>query len=110
MNTTTENTNLQTTSTPVGTESNGTVRFSSDVLSKICMTAAAQVRGVENVAISTLSVEEAGVTIALSFAAGYQVPLLEAAHQVQQSVKDAIQNMTGLMVSAVNVTVKAIIL
>ncbi len=51
----------------------------------------------------TMSDDRVQVDLALNIAYGYGIPAVS--HEVQEKVKTAIENMTGLIVSAVNVRI-----
>jgi len=104
----------------------GTILISEEV---ICTIAAAAVLEVEGVAgLNTnigsdiaemlgvknqskgikISVEEENVTLDCSIVVGYEYDVIEVAKNVQASVKNAVESMTGFQVQRVDVAVSAI--
>ena len=56
-----------------------------------------------------ISIEEGEATIEISIAVKMGIHILQAAKEVQTKVKDAVETMTGLHVSAVNVNIDAVL-
>ena len=98
----------------------GTLRISQEVIATIASCAATEVAGVAGLAVHTahiknlstksavnksivvdLSDDVAVIDVRLNLYAGARIPTVSEA--VQQAVKDAVQNMTGITVSKVNV-------
>ena len=112
--------------TKIKKEGTGAVSISDDVLAVIAGTAALEAEGVAGLmgyypgnkqkavrkqmskGISVL-VNEGRVVANLSITAKFGAKLHEVAKDVQQRVKKEIENMTGLVLSEVNVTVGAIV-
>ena len=102
----------------------GSLQISMGVIAKIAQTATMEVEGVKAVSCGTVGVrgmmrrvasrpvivefndDVADLTINLIAQYGYKIPSL-CAH-VQQNVKDAVQNMTGVTVSRVNIIVAGV--
>lgn len=104
----------------------GTVQIADDVVAIIAGIAATEVEGVSSMAggltkdlISKLGVKnlskgvkvevtegEVSVEVSLNVAYGYNVP--DVSTKVQEKVKSAIENMTGLTVSEVNVKIAGV--
>ena len=98
----------------------GTLRISQEVIATIASCAATEVAGVAGLAVHTaniknqftknavnksivvnLSDEVAVIDVRLNLYSGTRIP--SVSEEVQQAVKDAVQNMTGITVSKVNV-------
>lgn len=101
----------------------GTLRISRDVLSTIAKTAASEVEEVHGLAVLsgdnikgllvkpkpvdvTLNDELAVVELHLVLKQGVKIPAVS--QKVQKAVKEAIQNMTAITVSGVNVVIEGI--
>ncbi len=107
-------------------DESGEVRVSEEVVTIIAGLAATEVEGVSSMAgnitneiVSKLGMknlskgifveiidEEIKVDVALNIAYGYAIPEISA--KVQEKVKSAIENMTGLTVAVVNVRVASV--
>lgn len=107
-------------------ESIGTVQIADDVVAMIASLAATEVDGVSAMAgnvtnelVSKLGMKNlskgvrvevlsgiVNVDVALNIAYGYSIP--EVSAKVQERVKSAIENMTGLEVSIVNVRIASV--
>ena len=87
-------------------ECKGTLRISQDVLSEIAAAAACEIDGTV-CKKSDISVKYCGgaseISIALSLKPG--VRAAACAEAVQESVRDSVQNMTGITVSRVNIKI-----
>ncbi len=105
----------------VTTNESGTVNYSNDVLAKIAALATEEVEGVAGTSGGSLSdmlgvknrgikvdLAEGSVSFDLNIVIEYGKKLHEVAGNVQEGVKKAIENMTGLNVSAVNVNVHSL--
>jgi uncharacterized alkaline shock family protein YloU len=99
----------------------GTINYSNDVLAKIASLATAEVEGVAGTSGGSLSdilgvknrgikvdLAEQSVSFDLNIVIEYGKKLHEVAKAVQDNVKKAIENMTGLQVAAVNVNVHSL--
>ena len=112
--------------TEIKKENSGAVAISDDVLVVIAGTAALESEGVVSIIGShpaenrkaarkqmargiNIQVSEGAVKAALSITARFGAKLHEVALDVQRKVKAEIENMTGLMVEEINVTVAAIV-
>lgn len=106
--------------TEIKRESGGSVRIADEVLMKIAATAAMEAEGVLRLAQATgkrkqptkctsVVVKNKSVTIAIMIAVRFGAKIHEVSADVQKRVKSAVETMTGLAVSDVNVTVGAII-
>lgn len=104
----------------------GEVRIADEVIAIIAGLAATEVEGVSSMAgnitnelVSKLGMKNlskgikvevtdntASVEVALNIAFGYAIP--EVSAKVQEKVKTAIENMTGLEVSSVNIRIAAV--
>ncbi|HIW54023.1 MAG TPA: Asp23/Gls24 family envelope stress response protein [Candidatus Ruthenibacterium merdigallinarum] len=103
----------------------GSLQISTDVIAKIARLATLEVDGVqavcgENLGVKgllpkaralkpievSLSEDVAQITVSIQVRYGSKVPAL--AEKVQESVKSAVQNMTGITVSKVNVVVAGV--
>ena len=103
----------------------GSLKISQDVIATIAKIATLEIDGVDSVSTTNtgikglitktnyikpikidLSEEVVGVQISIVVKNGYKIPVL--AEAVQQSVKNAIQSMTGLAVSRVDVIISGI--
>lgn len=110
-------------------ENMGIVKISDEVVSVIAGLAAAEIKGIVGMSaglaggitqiFSTkknlskgvkVTVGEESATIDLVVVVEYGVKIPEVASAVQDSVKKAVESMTGLVVSAVNVYVQSIVL
>ena len=102
---------------------NGQIKIADEVIAIIAATAAAEIEGVVAAGSKTaeffgkknlakgvkVSVEEGEAIIDVEIAVKFGVKLNEAARNVQVKVKNAVETMTGLDVSTVNVTIAAVI-
>jgi uncharacterized alkaline shock family protein YloU len=109
--------------TEIKKESGGVVRISNEVLMVIAGTAAMEADGVLRLAwlpngraarkqmakCTGVVVKNKVVVIKLSIAVRFGAKIHEVSADVQKRVKSAIETMTGLTVSEVNVTVNAIV-
>lgn len=57
----------------------------------------------------TVAIEGSRATISIEVKVEYGVNMYEAAHKLQKCVKDAVEQMTGLVVDKVNVIIKGIV-
>lgn len=110
-----------------GNELNGKVVFADDVVATIASLAASEVEGVFEMSGTTfegigerlgmknytkgtkveVGTVECAVDMVLSVKYGYRIQ--EVCQNVQRSVKEAIENMTGLHVVEVNISVNAVV-
>ena len=106
----------------------GKIQINDDVIATISSLAAVEVEGIVSIAGGSSLAEvwggkglKKGVSVTTDEAANYVVIDLEvnieygvdvykAAHQLQRAVKNAVENMTGLTVKAVNVKISGIVL
>lgn len=103
-------------------QTQGSVKISQDVIASIARFATLEVDGVERVSANSAGVrgllnkvsyskpirvqlDDDVVNVEVSIIAKYGVNIPETASSVQQSVKNAVQSMTGLAVSRVDVIV-----
>jgi len=101
----------------------GTIRYNEDVLRTMIGIALSQVEGVAGVEsrvagnilarksyshINKITVEEKKVSVDISIVARYGMLLRECAQNVQRKIKENIEEMTDLLVAAVNVTVASL--
>ena len=103
----------------------GTLRISSNVIATIAKSAAAEVEGIYDIAkipsdlkgmfgrvqpVKPVSVEItdeiAEITVNVILTGGYKIPVV--AENVQKSVKESVQSMTGITVSKVNMVVAGV--
>lgn len=107
-------------------ESAGTIKIADDVIACIAGLAATEVEGVDSMAgnvtkdlIAKLGVrdlsrgvklgidgDEVSLALSLNIAYGYSIPAVT--NQVQDKVKNAVENMTGLHVTDVSITVAGV--
>ena len=107
-------------------EANGSINISEEVISSLVREAVSQIEGVaglsntsgaelvELIGIKTLSKgvkvevteEHVSVNMALNLKYGYSIP--DVCEKVQEKVKNAIENMTGLMVLDVNIKIAGV--
>ncbi len=105
----------------VTTNESGSVNYSNDVLAKIAALATEEVDGVSGTSGGSLSdmlgvknrgikveLTEQEVSFDLNIVIEYGKKLHEVSKNVQENVKKAIENMTGLSVAAVNVHVHSL--
>jgi len=108
-------------------DSGGTVLVSEDVIAKIASTAALEVQGVASVipkpsnitsfmsrknsskSVAILT-NDLGTTIDIYLKLQGGIRISEVALQVQENIKEAVQNMTGRVVNKVNVHISDIVL
>ncbi|HOE97588.1 MAG TPA: Asp23/Gls24 family envelope stress response protein [Candidatus Sumerlaeota bacterium] len=106
----------------------GRIQINNDVIATIASLAAVEVDGIVSVAGGSSLAEvwgskgmKKGITVTTDEATGnatidlevnveYGVDVYKAAHQLQRSVKNAVESMTGLHVDAVNVSISSIVL
>jgi len=104
----------------------GTILISDEVICTIAAAAVLEVEGVESLNTNIgsdlaemlgvknqskgikISVEEENVTLDCSIVVGYEYDVIEVAKNVQASVKNAVESMTGFQVQRVDVAVSAI--
>lgn len=101
----------------------GSVSYANDVIAKIAALAADEIDGVAGLAGGGLSemwgkkniakgvkitIEESQVNIEMSITVTYGIKIHEVCKSVQDNIKKAIENMTGLKVVAVNINVVGI--
>ncbi|MCL6559874.1 MAG: Asp23/Gls24 family envelope stress response protein [Firmicutes bacterium] len=87
----------------------GKLTISNSALSAIAGHAASSVEGVSSTGrISVLSEQEGIVVIEISPTINYGCPLHVVAGEIQQKVKQAVEEMTGLQVKEVNIQVKGL--
>ncbi|MDL2236296.1 Asp23/Gls24 family envelope stress response protein [Christensenellaceae bacterium OttesenSCG-928-K19] len=89
-------------------KSHGTVAFSEKVLARISEIAAAQVSGVASLKISGIETTGERVKMSVFTTLEYGPSVVETARQIQGAIKSAVQDMTGLTVSEVNVDVRSL--
>ena len=96
----------------------GNIHISEEVLAAISAAAALEVEGVTSLANPSkknaakgvhIKLEEEMVVVAMSVLMAYGHTIPEVGKAVQEAVKTAIESMTGLEVSAVNVSVTGIV-
>jgi uncharacterized alkaline shock family protein YloU len=105
----------------VATNESGTINYANDVLAKIASLATDEVEGVVGMSGGSLSdmfgvknrgirvsLEDNTVNVDLNIIVEYGKKLHEVSNAVQKNVKKAIENMTALEVTAVNVYVSSI--
>lgn len=104
---------------------NGSLQISSEVIAKIARLAALEIDGVKDVCAGTAGVkgllgrvapqkpvcvelleDVAEITVHLQVLYGSKIPTV--CEKVQQSVKNAVQNMTSITVSRVNIVVSGV--
>jgi len=103
----------------------GTVRISEEVAAAIASIATEEVQGVAEIVGSKhstligggkkspgkgirIALEENGAVVELSIIVTYGSVLLEVAENVQKSVKNSVENMTGISVREVNVSIDGV--
>ncbi len=99
----------------------GTINYSNDVLAKIAALATDEVEGVAGTSGGSLSdmlgvknrgihvtLEDKSVSIDINVVIEYGKKLHDVSKSVQENVKKAIENMTGLTVESVNVHVHSL--
>ena len=105
------------------TEAEGSVNISEDVISTIAVEAIKEIEGVGGIGSVTrremtkkntvrgvrITISEEQVTVDAVILVAYGFSITETARQVQSSVTKAVGDMTGLNVTAVNVTVSGIV-
>ena len=96
----------------------GNIHISEEVLAAISAAAALEVEGVSSLTNPSkknaakgvhIKLEEEQVVVTLSVLMSYGHTIPEVGRAVQEAVKNAIESMTGLAVSAVNVSVGGIV-
>lgn len=103
----------------------GSLRISQDVIAAIASHAASEIQGVipvENMGAIRNIVTKKGISKPISINLADDIAVIDmmvnlkdgtkipaASEQVQQAVKDAVQNMTGITVSKVNIQVAGIV-
>lgn len=106
--------------------SEGSLHISTDVLSKITQMATAEVEGVHAVSVGSTGVKNlfgkapgqrpiivtfndgiAEILVHVIVLYGYKIPQLS--EKVQENVKSAVQSMTGIMVSKVNIVIAGVV-
>ena len=105
------------------TEDNGKINISEDVIASIAAISASEVEGIASLTSSSVDIAEflgkkstskgvkiqgADIDIYISVKFGYVIPTV--AKQVQDSVSNAIESMSGLTINSVNVHVTGILL
>jgi len=113
--------------TKLKSEGTGAIRIADDVLAVIAGTAALEAEGVAGLAgnysndinnkavrknmIKGVAVKVTGDSVALSLAISVKLgaKLQEVSREVQQRVKGAIETMTGLAVSEINISIGALV-
>jgi len=103
-------------------ESVGTVRISDAVVAHIASIAAAEVEGIVNLAGNTsktagktakgvkVEIKNGNVVIDMAVAIKYGYHIPEVSQKLQAKVKSAVENMTGLSCSNVNVRFSSVII
>lgn len=108
------------------TQANGNLKISRDVIATIARYATMEIEGVASLASFTanlkgwivkkqsprpividLSDDIASIDVHVNLKAGYKIP--EVSEKIQMAVKEAVQNMTGIAVSHVNIEIADII-
>ena len=89
-------------------EANGQIQISDEVISIIAGTAAAETEGVSLPSSAPVTVEENTALIEIEVVVKFGINIKNACEEVQQKVKNAVETMTGLTVSGVNINVTAI--
>lgn len=110
-----------------GLEDLGSIKINNEVVAKIASLAAIEVEGIVPLSGKASLVEawnrpkdlEKGVAveirdntseISLEVDVEYGIDIYKTAHQLQTAVKNAVESMTGLVVSRVNVSIRGIVL
>jgi uncharacterized alkaline shock family protein YloU len=107
------------------TEDFGEIKINNEVVGTIAGLAAMEVEGISGMGGKfsfgemlgrkdadrgvTVAIEGNRATITVEVKIEYGVNMYEAAHKLQKSVKDAVEQMTGLVVDKVNVIIKGIV-
>ncbi len=104
----------------------GTIHISEEVLAGIAAAAALEVEGVESLPVNLgtdlgellgkknqsrgvrIQVEEETVAVSLAVMMSYGFTIPQVASTIQESVKNTVEAMSGMTVSAVNVTIAGI--
>ena len=86
-------------------ENVGVVQIADDVVAMIASLAATEVEGVSAMA-GTITNELMGKNLAVTMEYGYNIPA--TCHRVQAKVKSAIENMTGLGCTDVNIRIAGV--
>ena len=86
-------------------DKSGTVHVACEVVAIIAGLAATEVEGVSSMA-GTITDDSVEVNLSLNIAYGYSIP--EVSNRVQERVKAAIENMTGLQVLEVNIRIASV--
>ena len=85
----------------------GEVRVADEVVAIIAGLAATEIEGVKSMAGNiTNELENVSVDLALNIRYGYEIPVVSK--KVQEKVKSAIETMTGLEVSVVNIKIAGV--
>lgn len=102
--------------TTVNPISGDNIRISSDVIEIIAglaindikdidKQASKSTKGRKNKPIEVVTFEDGTVLLTVNISVNYGTKIPELGREIQQKVKDAVQNMTGLTVKAVNINV-----
>ena len=84
----------------------GEVQIADEVVAIIAGLAATEVEGVDSMAGNITTEEHVSVDLSLNIKYGYNIP--DVSEKVQDKVKNAIQNMTGLTVLDVNIRIAGV--
>ncbi|MDR1157944.1 MAG: Asp23/Gls24 family envelope stress response protein [Oscillospiraceae bacterium] len=105
----------------IHTDENGTIHISEDVVASIAALAATEVEGVASLSTGTewlgrknltrgvkIVLEERRTSLTVSLSVRYGFPVQTVARQVQEKVREAVESMTGLTVTGVDVNVSGV--
>ena len=88
--------------------SKGEIKIADEVVAIIAALAATEVEGVASMAGVKVDVLAGIVTVSLALNLKYNYSIVEVSARVQEKVKNAIENMTGLEVADVNIKVAGV--
>ncbi|MFO7637434.1 MAG: Asp23/Gls24 family envelope stress response protein [Clostridia bacterium] len=88
----------------------GSYTISNNALFQIASHVASEVEGFEGITRFRVIMKEDGISIEMNITVSYEYPIIEVMKQVQKRVKEALEKLTALNLSSMDITVRHIVI